>query len=310
VSAPGFSPAFNRCLMEFLQIMNERQNLPNPVRERLPASRGLSWLLQSLALIRRQPARLLFMAVLLQLILGLSQVPVLGMLVILALPAFSAGLLEAFSRVETGRLLPSSTLFVPLAEKPANGRLLLLGVLMFAVASLSVLLVMGGSEAQLDASLLQRIEQGDATAIAELDPVLTSRILFSALLAISISGTLSFLAIPLIWFHRLPMPRALLLGLQALLRHWQAFLVLGLGMTVLLLPVIVFFVMMMKLAGAISPLSLVFVVLLMLGALLFQLVVLATQYFACKDIFGPGPRQGQQNTEPEGDNPGDGQLLA
>jgi hypothetical protein len=308
--APGFGPVCNRWLMESLQFMNKRQNLPDPVRERLPASRGLMWLLQSLALIRRQPARLLFMAVLLQLILGLSQVPVLGMLVILALPAFSAGLLEAFFRVETGRLLPASTLFVPLTEKPANGRLLLLGVVMFAVASVSVLWVMGGSESQLDASLLQRIEQGDATAIAELDPVLTSKILFSALLAVGISGTLSFLAIPLIWFHKLPLGRALLLGLQALVRHWQAFLVLGLGMALLLLPVMGFFVMMMKLAGAISPLSLVFVVLLMLGALLFQLVVLATQYFACREIFGPAAGQGEQGADSPGDDSGDGQLLA
>src|SRR5690606_20140650 len=113
LSAQGFSQVCNRWLKESLHIMNERQNLPPSPGEALPASRGLSWLLQSLALIRRQPARLLLMAVLLQLILGLSQLPVLGTLVILALPAFSAGLLEAFRRIETGSLLPASTLFVP-----------------------------------------------------------------------------------------------------------------------------------------------------------------------------------------------------
>jgi hypothetical protein len=302
--------------------MNERQDLPEPVPGQrpgpLPASRGLAWLLQSLALIRRQPMRLLFLAVLLQLILGLSQVPILGMLVVLALPAFSAGLLEAFRRIETNQLLPASLLFVPLTERPSNGRLLMLGLLMFAVASLSVILVMGGSDAQLDAGLLQRIEQGDTAAIAELDPVLTSKVLFAALLAVSISGTLSFLAIPLIWFHKLPMPRALIMGLRALLRHWQAFLVMGLGMMVLLVPVMMFFVMMVRLAGMISPLSLLFVVLLMLGALLFQLVVLATQYFACKDIFGPAgedsspPPSGQSEDEDGNgdDDRNDGQLLA
>ena len=62
----------------------------------LPARQGIAWLAQGVALIRAQPARLLFLAVLLQLILGLTRVPLLGLFVILAVPALSAGVLQAF----------------------------------------------------------------------------------------------------------------------------------------------------------------------------------------------------------------------
>lgn len=288
--------------------MNDETNTPIEQSRRLPAGRGLTWLIQSLALIRAQPARLLFLAVLLQLILGLSQVPVLGMLVILALPAFSAGLLEAFHRIETGGALPASILFVPLTQKPANGRLLLLGVAMFALAALAAMLVMGGNDAQIDADLLQQIEQGKAEAIGQLDPQLMLRMLTSALLAVSISGTISFLAIPLIWFRGLPMAKALILGLQGLLRNWKPFLVLGLGLVLLLAPLLIFFALMLGLVSSFSPMSLLFVALVMLSGLLFQLVVLGTQYLSFRDIYGL-PVEPKELMSGDDENQ-DGQLLA
>jgi len=288
--------------------MNDEKNTSTNDIRTLPAGRGLAWLLQSLSLIRSQPARLLFLAVLLQLILGLSQVPVIGMLVVVALPAFSAGLLEAFRRVETGGLLPASILFVPLTQKPANGRFLLLGVAMFALAALSAMLVLGGSDTQLDPELIQQIEQGNAEALSQLDPELTMKVLLAALLAVSLSGTISYLAIPLIWFHGLPVGKALVLGLQGLMRNWKPFLVLGLGLMVMLLPLLAFFAMMLGLASAFSPVSLLFAVLVMLSGLLFQLVVLGTQYFAYKDIFGVPA--GQEMVKPGDNDPQEGQLLA
>ena len=75
----------------------------SPAPRRRPAAAGWAWLRSSLSLFRAQPARLLLIAVLLQLILGLSRVPGLGLLVILAVPALTAGLLQALHLVETGR---------------------------------------------------------------------------------------------------------------------------------------------------------------------------------------------------------------
>ena len=56
----------------------------------LPAAAGRDWLLQSLVLLRAQGARLLLIAVLMQLVLSLVQVPLLGILVVLSVPALSA----------------------------------------------------------------------------------------------------------------------------------------------------------------------------------------------------------------------------
>jgi hypothetical protein len=59
--------------------------------------------------------RLLFLAVLLQLILGLARVPVLGLIVILAVPALSAGILQAFWLVAAGKRVTVSVLFAGFA---------------------------------------------------------------------------------------------------------------------------------------------------------------------------------------------------
>jgi hypothetical protein len=99
-----------------------------------------------------------------------------------------------------------------------------------------------------------------------------------------------------------------LVGLQGLQRNWKAFLVLGMGLVVLLIPLMLFFALILGLASALGPLSIVLAALIMLAGLLFQLVVLGTQYVAFKDIFGLG----EDNQPPEAADIGgdDGQLLA
>ena len=57
----------------------------------MPFSQGLAWLLQSLTLMRLQAGRLLLIAVIMQVILGLTQVPLIGILVIISVPGLSAG---------------------------------------------------------------------------------------------------------------------------------------------------------------------------------------------------------------------------
>ena len=56
----------------------------------------MAWLVQSMSLLRLQAGRLLLIALLMQLVLGLSQLPLIGLLIILCVPALNAGLLEAF----------------------------------------------------------------------------------------------------------------------------------------------------------------------------------------------------------------------
>ena len=61
--------------------------LPDP--QTVSAAHGLAWLLQSLSLLRRQTGRLLLIALLMQFILGLTQLPLIGLLVVLSVPALS-----------------------------------------------------------------------------------------------------------------------------------------------------------------------------------------------------------------------------
>ncbi len=99
----------------------------------IPASRGIAWLVQSLSLLRMQPGRLLLIAVFMQVILGLTQLPLIGMLIIISVPALSAGVLEAFDVAGRGGRPVLGLLFKPLTSGTHSGRLFLMGLLVFLV---------------------------------------------------------------------------------------------------------------------------------------------------------------------------------
>lgn len=278
----------------------------NPEIRIFPARYGISWLVQSLALIRAQPARLLFLAVMLQLILGLTRLPLIGLFIVIAMPALSAGLLQAFRLVAAGQRPLTVTLFAPLAAGPRTGRLLLLGVLLFAIGILSVSLLLTGSESMIDPELLARIEQGDMDALAAIDPQLILQIGMAMVVGVSLSGTLSFMAIPLLWFHDQKLSAALISGIKALFLNWRPFTVLALGLAILLVPVVLIVAILFQVAGTAGIFSVVLIGLVMVIALAFQLAIFGTQYCSFRDIYA------LDSIEPEagaGDI-SDSQLLA
>ena len=144
-----------------------------------------------------------------------------------------------FSRctAEGGRPAPA-LLFAPLFSGSHTGRLLSLGALMFAVGILTASLFLSGNDAVLDPDLLSRIEQGDIEALSALDQGSLHRMVIAFIIGISVSGTLSYMTIPLIWFHDRKLGAALADGLRALFANWKPFLVLGLGMAIVLVPVV------------------------------------------------------------------------
>jgi len=272
----------------------------------LPARRGLTWLAQSFALIRAQPGRLLFLVVLLQLILGLARMPVLGLVVVMAMPALSAGLLQAIRLVASGQRPSTAALFVPLLSGQKTGRLLLLGVLLFVIGIVTVSLMLSGSQNLLDSDVLARIEQGDMEAVISLDPALIRRALMAIVVGVSVSGTLSFLAIPLLWFGNQKLGAALLGGLRAMLMNWRPFTMLALGLSGLLVPVGIVVAMLFQLAGSSGGLSIILLGAIMLIAMVFQLAVFCTQFCSYREIYG-------LKTDATGSGPaggGDHQLLA
>src|SRR5210317_933501 len=133
----------------------------------VPASSGFAWVVQSLELLRAQASRLLFIALLMQIILGLVQVPLLGILVVLSIPGLSAGILEAFHVAGKGARPGMHLLFLPLASGNRRGRLFALGALIFAIGIMCISLFIGNTMSGVDEAQLMRLQQGDMEVLYE-----------------------------------------------------------------------------------------------------------------------------------------------
>lgn len=272
----------------------------------LPAARGAAWFVESLALLRRQTSRLLFIAILMQLVLGLVQVPLLGILVVLSVPGLTAGILEAFHIAARGGAPAMRVLFVPLAIGDRRGRLIGLGGLVFVVGILSVSLLLGGTLADLDEATLMRLQQGDVNALADVDPLFLTRLMAAFAVSVAISGTLTFFSAPLIWFRDQRLWPALSAGLGGLLRHWKAMLILGLVLAAASLPLALLIGLLLQLAAAGGAMAYIATGLVMVVLLLFQLLLFGTQYCAFRDIFGFA----EPAAPPASSGGDDGQLVA
>lgn len=271
----------------------------------LSFSHGIGWLVQSLTLMRLQPGRLLLIAVFMQVILGLTQAPWgVGFLVIISVPALSAGILEAFDVTRRGGMPRLNLLFRPLASGTHTGRLLMTGLVIFAIGILSMSLVLSGSEELLSPDLMSRIEQGDIEAITQLDPQAVARMILAFIIGISVSGTLSFFTIPLIWFGGRTLGPALIEGLRALVFNWKPFLALAVGLFLLFIPVGMVTGILFSLAGSGGVLTAVIMVFIMILVLAFQLLLFGTQYCSFRDIFAA-----EESPEPP-PSEDDSQLLA
>jgi hypothetical protein len=264
-------------------------------------SQGIAWLLQSLSLMRLQAGRLLLIAVIMQVILGLTQVPLIGILVIISVPGLSAGVLEAFDVTRRGGYPGLNLLIKPLKSGKHAGRLFLMGALVFAVGVLSISLVLSGSEDLLNPDLMSRIEQGDIEAITQLDQESISKMALAFMIGISISGTLSYFTIPLIWFGDRTLGNALVEGLKALVGNWRPFLMLALGLFVALIPVAIVAGLLLGMAGGGGLFSVIVMGGIMILLLAFQMLLFGTQYCAFRDIFGiddpPGPQSPDDDSQ-------------
>lgn len=273
----------------------------------LPPSAGMGWLTQSLRLLREQAARLLLIAMLMQLLLGLVQVPLLGLFVVLAVPALSAGILEAFHRVRAGTPASLGLLFLPLTSRQHLGRFMALGALVIVISIVCITFVLG-TTTELDEALMLRLQQGDMAALEEIDPTFITRLFAAFAISVAISGTLTFFSIPLVWFRNLSVGKALGEGLKALLVNWKPMLVLGLGLVVAFLPLSLLIGLLMPVAVGEGIGGMVGMGLLMVILLLFQLLLFGTQYCSFAEIYSlPAKGESTSQSEPPDD---EGQLLA
>lgn len=254
----------------------------------LPAGRGMGWLTNSLQLLGRDISRLLLLGLFLQLLAGMTQIGALAILFVLAVPALSAGMLQALHSVDAG-LRPSPTLlFVAFTRPDRLLRLVLLGGLMLATAMAAVMMVVSGALTGLDVETIARLEQGDVEALLMMDPGLLERLMLALLLGLLVSGTLSFFAVPLIWFKNLSLGRSIWLGLVGMMRNWKPLLVLGLFLAVLAVPAAVLSALVLGLNATGQGGSPLMTILMLIVAVVYQLLLFASQYVAFRDIFRLG----------------------
>lgn len=265
----------------------------------LPASRGLAWLVGSLALFRSQPSRLLLMGLILQFLTGFSQAGPLGFVFVLAIPALTAGLLQAMDGVSRGSRPPLMTMFVAFSAPPRLLRLFLLSLVMLAVGMLAAGGLLSGSLAGLDPALLARLERGDMSALNSADPELLRQIMLSVLAGLLASGLVAYFSIPLVWFRGRSVGPAILAGLAGIFKNALPLAVLAACMALLAMPVYFLVSLLMRSGGESTVLTLL--VLLILVA--YQLVLFGAQYLSFREVFGTG--QAEIDT-----GSGDDQLVA
>jgi hypothetical protein len=270
-----------------------------------PAVRGLSWLTHALTLLGKQPLRLLLLGLVLQLLAGLTQAGALGILFVLMVPALTAGILRAMYLVDAGYSPPLATLFSAFTSPDRLLRLMLLGGLILLGGVAAVMVALSEILASMEPDVLARLEQGDVEVLLGMDPRILQRLLLALVAGLLLSGTVSYFAIPLVAFMNQPLGRALLDGLWAMLKNWRPFLVLGLMMAVLAVPVIILSALLLGLSAAGAGPSPILGLLMLFLAVVYQLLVFATQYTAFRDIFGLS----RPAAESSGDD-ADGQLVA
>ena len=259
--------------------------VPQIIRK-MPAARGLAWVSGSWGLVKRQPLRLLLISLFFQFLLSFSQMGPLGMVVILCLPVLSAGLLQAFFLVEHGEKPMLAVLFIPFTAKGKIGPLLLLGGIAMAVALLVVTVTLAGQMLDIDPDIIVRIEQGDLDALQLIDPQVLQSAVVAMAIGAAISGSITYFSVPLIWFRKLGVGSALIMGLKALGRNWKPLLVIGLFLGLLAVPIVLLFGSFYLSALNEGIASTVLGFLLLLIGPMFQLLLFGTQYLAFRDIFG------------------------
>lgn len=271
---------------------------------KVPAARGLAWVTGSWGLVKRQPIRLLLISLFLQFFLSFSQAGVLGLLVILCLPVLTAGMLHAFYSVERGEQPKLAILFKPFTSTGKLSKLLLLGAVVMVLGLLAITLVMSGQVMSIDPDVLSRIEQGDLDALQLIDPKVMESAVFAMAIGAAISGSITYFAVPLIWYKKQGVVNAMVVGMKALARNWRPLLVIGALLGVLAVPIgllLASFYLSALSGGTASP---ILAFLLLLLGPMFQLLLFGTQYLAFRDIFG------LDSVTDTGENSKDDQLVA
>ncbi len=248
--------------------------------QRLPASAGIDWIRQGLALFRRQPAELSMLFLLYMLLMfSLSLIPLVGqVLPLLLMPAFSMAFMQACAEIEAGRKVRPALLLTAF-RSPALGTLLRLGSLYMLAAIAAVALsslVDGGSFWKLMSGQVKADDEGVAVAGLPL------AMAFSALVYLPFAMGF-WHAAPLATWQRMGLFKAIFYSFFAVRRCGKAFLAYALGWIVvgIAAPAV-----LSALLGLLLGKTLVTVMLLMPLSVILTLVMYCSFYPTYTAVFG------------------------
>lgn len=248
--------------------------------QRLPASAGIDWIRQGLALFRRQPAELSMLFLLYMLLMfSLSLIPLVGqVLPLLLMPAFSMAFMQACAEIEAGRKVRPALLLTAF-RSPALGTLLRLGSLYMLAAIAAVALsslVDGGSFWKLMSGQVKADDEGVAVAGLPL------AMAFSALVYLPFAMGF-WHAAPLATWQRMGLFKAIFYSFFAVRRCGKAFLAYALGWIVVgvAAPAV-----LSALLGLLLGKTLVTVMLLMPLSVILTLVMYCSFYPTYTAVFG------------------------
>jgi len=248
-------------------------------------------MVQGVGLLRERALRLLVMGLILQLFAGATQYGPFGILFVLAVPALSAGMLQGVHMAQRGANPTALTLFAPFVDPGRLLTLFILGLLLLAITILAVAWALAGAIQQLDPAVLERLQAGDPGALANLDPAFVERAVIGLAAGVFVGSCLAYFSIPLVWFHRFGLGRAVINGLAGLFRQWRAFLVLSLLLGLLSLPVAFLAGYALTTVAVGGKPNLLVSLVTLAGMVGFQVLMFTTQYFAFIDVFPlPGNR--------------------
>ncbi len=196
---------------------------------KLPAKRGLNWLIEGFAIFRRKPALLSFLVLGYWLSMAvISAIPYLGQMISFVLiPVFSVSLMNACRLIDTEEELPPQVLFSGFHRNLQT--LIALGVV-YVVASLLIL----GLSALFDGGVLFRMLV--LGAVPDPEALADTSLFISAQLAICllVPVMMAFWFAPVLaaW-HDMPAGKSLFFSLVACGRNWKPFLMYSLAVGVI-----------------------------------------------------------------------------
>ncbi|MBE9549497.1 MAG: hypothetical protein IMF09_08850 [Proteobacteria bacterium] len=256
---------------------DQQQKEPGMGYKVVPSTMGKLWLQEAWQYFRSRTRSLVFSVLLLMLLMSLASVPVLGMVISILSPVFTAGLLlgiRAGFREQTNRIN-----LLDAWQKPEARKQLVLVGFVFMLVGLLFSTLAGPDLAEFQLALLS----GEELALASF-----SKVIMVFLAAVTIISLSTWLAIPEIAFRESPALVSLLLSLRATLANWRALSMLGLWLILIGFVAIFIFTavtaVLLSVLGT-SPLA-GFIVTLPVFALMLAVmaVMYVLQYLCWRDI--------------------------